>query len=170
MIPTISEEVAELFHRAEKQPLVVERGTTVVLDRAGIERHLPTRDPFLMLDRVTLLDFERPVIVARYDLSRARAVFAGHFPGYPLYPGVLQIETIGQAGIVLDAVRANTSGRFALTHVLAARFLRPVLPGGDLEVISQILEDGLFRTVVGQVLREGQICAVAAVSGVEPAL
>lgn len=63
-----------------------------------------------------------------------------------------------ETGSVLD---------FSLTHVLAARFIRPVLPGGDVEVIAQTIDDGLFRTVVGQILRDGEICAVAAVSGVE---
>ncbi|MGQ0842377.1 3-hydroxyacyl-ACP dehydratase FabZ family protein [Actinokineospora sp.] len=167
MIATLSDEIADLFRQAEKRPLVADRGTNPVLGRAEIERHLPQRDPFLFLDRVTLLDFDRHLVVARYDLTRAAEVFAGHFPGRPLFPGVLQIETIGQAGIVLGHAEGGSVVDFALTHVLAARFIRPVPPGGDIEVIAQSVEDGLFRTIVGQILRDGEVCAVAAVSGVD---
>lgn len=167
MIATPSEEVAELFRRAEKGPLVADRGSRTVLDAAAIEDHLPQRDPFLFLDRVTLLDVERQVVAARYDLARAERIFAGHFPGRPLYPGVIQIETIGQAGIILGRAERGSVVDFALTHVLSARFIRPVPPGGDVEVVAQAVEDGLFRTIVGQILKDGEVCAVAAVSGMD---
>ncbi len=167
MIPTPSEEVERLFRRAEKGPLVADRGSRVLLADAGIRAHLPQRDPFLFLDRVTLLDTGRSVIAARYDLARAERIFAGHFPGRPLFPGVLQIEAIGQAGIVLACAEGGSVLDFALTHVIAARFIRPVPPGGDIEVVAQAVEDGLLRTFVGQVLRDGEVCAVAAVSGMD---
>lgn len=167
MAATLSDELAEVFRHAEKHPLVADRGTSTVLDRAGVEQHLPQRDPFMFIDRVTLLDLERELIVARYDLARAEQIFAGHFPGRPLFPGVLQVETIGQAGIVLGCAQSGSVVDFALTHVLAARFIRPVAPGGEIEVIARAFDDGLFRTIIGQILRDGQICSVAAVSGVD---
>src|SRR5262249_10837202 len=110
---------------------------------------------------------ERGLIAARYDLGRARDVLAGHFPAYPVWPGVLQVEAVGQAGIVLNLRRAGEAAppNVALTHVLGARFMRPVLPGGDVEILARVLEDGLFFTIVGQCLRDGAICSVAAVSG-----
>jgi len=167
VIATLSDEITELLTRAEKRPLVADRGTTAVLGPAEISRHLPQRDPFLFLDRVTMLDTGRGIIAARYDLSGAAAIFAGHFPGRPLFPGVLQVEAVGQAGIVLGCAESGSVVDFSLTHVLAARFVRPVPPGGDIEIIAQAVDDGLFRTIVGQVLRDGEICAVAAVSGVD---
>ncbi len=169
MTRAIPDEVAAALKRAEKEPLLppAERGAATLLDRAAVMALLPHRDPFLLVDRVTALDLERGVIAARYDLGRAAPVLAGHFPGQPVWPGVLQVEAIGQAGIVLHLWRSGEGAppSVALTHVLGARFLRPVLPGGDVEVLARVLEDGLFFTVVGQCLRDGEICSVAAVSG-----
>jgi 3-hydroxyacyl-[acyl-carrier-protein] dehydratase len=165
VIATMSDEIAALFRHAEKNPLVDDRPTATVLDRAGIEELLPHRDPFLLVDRVTMMDGERGIVVARYDLARAQETFAGHFPGRPVYPGALQIETVGQAGIVIDGVRKGAVRNFSMTHVLAARFIRPVTPDGEIEVIAQIFDDGLFGTMVGQVLHGAKICSVAAMSG-----
>jgi 3-hydroxyacyl-[acyl-carrier-protein] dehydratase len=161
------DEFDRTLHYALKQPLVDDRPDTTLMAQADVEDHLPQRDPFRFVDRVTLLDAEEHVIVARFDLARAAAIFGGHFPGRPLFPGVLQIEAIGQAGIILGTAEGADVTGFALTHVRAARFMRPVPPGGELEIIARTFDDGLFRTVVGQVLRDGEICSVAAVSGVD---
>lgn len=165
MIATMSDEIAGLFRLAEKNPLVDDRPTETVLDRAGIETLLPHRDPFLLVDRVTMLDGERGIVIARYDLAAAREIFAGHFPGRPVYPGALQVETVGQAGIIVDGIRNGAASNFFVTHLLAARFTRPVPPDGEIEVIAQVFDDGLFLTIVGQVLHDGDICAVAAMLG-----
>jgi 3-hydroxyacyl-[acyl-carrier-protein] dehydratase len=165
MIATMTDEIAALFLHAEKKPLVDDRPTATVLDRAGIEALLPHRDPFLLVDRVTMLDSERGIVVARYDLAQAREIFTGHFPSRPVYPGALQIETVGQAGIIIGGIRNGAVTSFSMTHVLAARFMRSVPPGGEIEVIAQVFDDGLFATTVGQVLHDAKICAVAAMSG-----
>jgi 3-hydroxyacyl-[acyl-carrier-protein] dehydratase len=165
MIATMTDEIAALYRHAEKNPLVDDRPTATVLDRARIEELLPHRDPFLLVDRVTMVDGERGIVVARYDLARAQETFAGHFPGRPVYPGALQIETVGQAGIIIGGIRNGAVTSFSMTHVLAARFMRPVPPRGEIEVIAQIVDDGLFVTSVGQVLHDAEICAVAAMSG-----
>lgn len=169
MTRPIPDEVAAVLKRAEKEPLLplaAEAGTPL-LDREAVMALLPHRDPFLLVDRVTALDPDEGLIAARYDLARAEGVLAGHFPGQPVWPGVLQIEAIGQAGIVCHLRRSGEGAppSVALTHVLAARFLRPVRPGGDVVVLARVLEDGLFFTIVGQCLRDGEICSVAAVSG-----
>jgi 3-hydroxyacyl-[acyl-carrier-protein] dehydratase len=165
MIATMTDEIAALYRHAEKNPLVDDRPTATVLDHAGIKALLPHRDPFLLVDRVTMLDSERGIVIARYDLAAAREIFAGHFPGRPVYPGALQIETVGQAGIIIDGIRNGAVTSFSVTHVLAARFTRPVPPCGEIEVIAQVFDDGLFLTIVGQVLHDAKICAVAAISG-----
>lgn len=169
MTRPISDELLEVLRRAEKEPLLPleERGRGPALDRAAIEALLPHRDPFLLIDRVTALDLERGLIAARYDLARAEGVFAGHFPAFPVWPGVLQVEAVGQAGIILHLRQSGGAAldSVALTHVLGARFIRPVRPGGDVEVLARVLEDGLFFTIIGQCLRDGEICSVAAVSG-----
>jgi 3-hydroxyacyl-[acyl-carrier-protein] dehydratase len=164
----MSEEAARVFRDATKGPLVslADRGREPILDREAIQSVLPHRDPFLLVDQVTALDLERGTIVARYDLSRARRIFAGHFPDHPLWPGVLQVEAIGQAGIILYLKREEVTepSHVTLTHIAGARFMRPVGPGGDVEILARVLDDGLFFAVVGQCLQNGNICSIAAVT------
>ncbi|MCE7002126.1 beta-hydroxyacyl-ACP dehydratase [Kibdelosporangium philippinense] len=165
MIVTMTDEIAVLYRHAEKNRLVDHRPTATVLDRAAIEAVLPHRDPFLLVDRVTMLDSERDIVIARYDLARAREIFTGHFPDRPVYPGVLQIETVAQTGLIAGGIRNGGVKGVAVTHVLAARFMWPVPPDGEIEVIARIVEDGLFMTIVGQVLHGDKICSVSAISG-----
>ena len=153
-----------LFRTASREPLVPDVPDATVLDRAAIEALLPHRAPFLLVHRVLAVDPEEGRLVARYPLSDAREVLAGHFPGNPVFPGALQIEAVGQAALLLELVRRGTTGAVALTHVLGARFLRPVGPEGELEVAVQAVDDGLFVSAVGQILHRGEICAVAGVS------
>jgi 3-hydroxyacyl-[acyl-carrier-protein] dehydratase len=168
MIWDVTEEVKAILSQAVRGPLLSaeQREGAPVLDRLAIEALLPYRDPFLLVDQVTYLDLDAGVIAARYDLSRAGAVFAGHFPGYPVWPGVLQVEAIGQAGGILYLKRVQSPGieSVALTRILGARFQRPVRPGRDVEFVSQVLEDGLFVTVVGQCLQDGSVCSAAALT------
>jgi 3-hydroxymyristoyl/3-hydroxydecanoyl-(acyl carrier protein) dehydratase len=164
----ISEEIAMIFRAAEKEPLMpfAHRDRAPILDRSAIEAVLPHRAPFLFVDRVTALDLDRGLIAARYDLAQAKDVFAGHFPNRPIWPGVLQIEAIGQAGCLLYLKRVEASGHIGVTvtHILGARFIRPITPGGDMEVLAHGREDGLFFTIVGQCLQNGVICSIAAVT------
>jgi 3-hydroxyacyl-[acyl-carrier-protein] dehydratase len=168
MIWDLPEGIAEILSQAAKGPLIPreQRDRAVVLDRAAIEALLPYRDPFLLVDRVTHIDLDGGLIAARYDLARAAGVFAGHFPRHPVWPGVLQVEAIGQAGGILYLRLQKSAGieRVALTRILGARFLRPVRPGGDVELVSRVLEDGLFVTVVGQCLQNDSVCSVAALT------
>src|SRR5262245_59600209 len=76
-----------------------------ILDRGGVQRLLPHQDAFLLVDDVHHLDAAAGLIAASYDLARAAWVFAAHFPGRPMWPGVLQVEAIGQSGCVLFAAR-----------------------------------------------------------------
>lgn len=139
-----------------------------VLSRQDIENLLPHRDPFLFLDRILFLDRHEPLIVGAYDLTRSENVFSGHFPGEPVWPGVLQVEAVAQAGLVLARSLAppdEPAVPVALTHILAAQFMKPILPGGEVEIAARVVEDGLFVTIVGQCLRNGQVCSAAAIRG-----
>ena len=164
-----SQEVAEPFRIACRRRMApTQEGSHTLLHREGIEKLLPHRDPFLLLDRITLLDRNAPLIACTYDLSRAESVLSGHFPGAPVWPGVLQVEAVAQAGLVL-ARSLTLSGEgaepVALTHILAAQFMKPILPGGEVEIAARVIEDGLFVTIIGQCLQHGQVCSAAAVRG-----
>jgi 3-hydroxyacyl-[acyl-carrier-protein] dehydratase len=164
--------VARAFGQACRGPLLPagRRRGRGALDRAAVERLLPHREPFLLVDRITRVDHAAGLIVCRYDLARAGAVLEGHFPGRPVWPGVLQVEAVGQAGLCLVRLGGGPAGEagrpVVLTHVLAARFLRPVTPGGDLEIVARVLPDGLFTVLVGQCLQHGAVCSAAALGGI----
>jgi 3-hydroxyacyl-[acyl-carrier-protein] dehydratase len=166
---SIPDEVVSVLRSAEKHRLAPTGDGLPVLDRAGIEALVPHRGDALLLDRVTALDAVRGTVVARYDLDRAAAALAGHFPGHAVWPGTAQVEAIGQAGLVF--VRATASPGPAVTEVslariLGARLMRAVRPPADVEIVARVMEDGLFTIVVGQCLVDGSVCSVAALSGV----
>lgn len=131
------------------------------LCEAEVLRLLPHRAPFRFVDRVLAADPASGLVVAEHDLMRSALLLRGHFPGDPVFPGVLQIEAIGQAAAILHALGAGPSA-VGLVEVLGATFLRPVRPPGPLEVRAQVWRDGLYAAVVGQCLQGRQVCAVAA--------
>ena len=164
----IPEEVRGLLRRAERERLCPAPSGAPLLDRAGIEALVPHRGDALLLDRVTALDALGGTVVARYDLARAAATLAGHFPGHPVWPGACQVEAIGQAGLVFVLATAPPGKpvtSVSLTGILGARFLKPVRPPADVEILARVMEDGLFRIVVGQCLVDGEVCSAAALSG-----
>lgn len=112
---------------------------------------LPHRYPFLMIDRVldiTQNEAGQPLVRALKNVTVNEPWCQGHFPGRPIMPGVLQLETMAQAGIFLfeDALEG---GKLAfLTGVENARFKKPVTPGDQLilEVSLEYFRRSLGRT------------------------
>lgn len=94
-----------------------------------IKELLPHREPFLFVDQVTKLDANR--IEAFRDLRPDEWFFAGHFPGFPVLPGVLMVEAIAQTGIllVLSKLDGMQRKKTLLAGVERARFRRTVAPG-----------------------------------------
>src|SRR5947209_6135966 len=74
---------------------------SVAFGHAEIERILPHREPFLFVDAITSIDRDQSCLQGHRAIDPHDPVFAGHFPGAPVYPGVLQIEIMGQCGICL---------------------------------------------------------------------
>lgn len=100
------------------------------MDIVEIQRILPHRYPFLMIDRV--LEVERMKrIVAIKNVTINEPWFHGHFPGHPLMPGVLIIEAMAQAGgvLLLLEVPDRESKLVVFTGIDGAKFRRPVVPG-----------------------------------------
>ena len=113
----------------------VPAATKITLDVNDIQRILPHRFPFLLIDRV--LDLKRRErILAIKNVTINEPFFAGHFPGLPVMPGVLIVEAMAQAGGVLlfTEVEDRESKLVLFTGIERARFRRPVVPGDQLRI------------------------------------
>ena len=110
---------------------------TLPLHVTGIQKLLPHRFPFLLVDR--LVEFEHGKRVLAYkSVSINEPFFQGHFPGHPVMPGVLVIEALAQAGGLLyqlsQADNEKEGKVFYLVKVDNAKFTRMVVPGDRLEL------------------------------------
>lgn len=105
-----------------------------VMDIKEIFKYLLHRYPFLFIDRVIELTAERIVAVKNVTFNEPH--FQGHFPGEPVMPGVLIIETMAQAGgLLVSHARQSPRGEMVfLASVRNARFRRPVVPGDQLRI------------------------------------
>jgi len=109
------------------------------LDINDIQRILPHRYPFLLIDRVVDLT-RKERIVAVKNVTINEPFFAGHFPGMPIMPGVLIVEAIAQAGgaLLLTEVEDRDDKLMVFTGIERARFRRPVLPGDQLRIEVEV--------------------------------
>ena len=110
------------------------------MNRSEIEQCIPHRDPFLWLDEVTEISSSR--IVARKHLSEQLPVFQGHYPNFPVFPGVLQCESCFQAGAVLISrlVPTGTNEVPVVTRVNNVQFRRMLRPGETIEIEVELTE------------------------------
>src|SRR3954452_1804242 len=110
-----------------------------ILDINDIQRILPHRYPFLLIDRVVELE-RRQRIVAIKNVSMNEPFFAGHFPNLPIMPGVLIVEAIAQAGgaLLLTEVEDRDHKLMVFTGIERARFRRPVVPGDQLRIEVEV--------------------------------
>jgi len=111
----------------------------MVLDKRQIEEILPHREPFLMIDRVLEL-VPGEYAVAEKDILASDEVFRGHFPGRPIFPGVLQLEAMAQTGAVAVLSQPEARGKIVFfARADDVRFRRPVVPGDTLRIEVRLL-------------------------------
>lgn len=106
--------------------------------------YLPHRYPFLLVDRVTeLVPGER--VAGFKNITMNEGLFNGHFPGQPIFPGVLMLEAMAQVSGVLAFETKNKRPADGVTYLFGgvekARFRRPVIPGDRLDMQSTIIAD-----------------------------
>ena len=105
---------------------------TVALGREQIEEILPHRDPFLFLDEVTVLE-PGSRVVARKRVREDEWFLTGHFPGNPVFPGVIQLEALAQSGAIAVLADERYAGKLPLFGgVERVRWRRLVRPGDQL--------------------------------------
>jgi 3-hydroxyacyl-[acyl-carrier-protein] dehydratase len=135
-----------------------------VLDIQEIQGLLPHRYPMLLVDRVVEINDES--IVGIKNVTYNEPFFSGHFPGYPVMPGVMIIEAMAQvAGIFVGMVAPQTRGKLMfLASVEEAKFRKPVVPGDQLRIEMKMSR--LKTTVAkmqGTATVDGQVVAEASV-------
>lgn len=131
-----------------------------------IQRLLPHRFPFLLLDRI--VEFEpQKRIVALKNVTANEPFFQGHFPGFPIMPGVLVLEALAQAGALMILFEDPEPGQRLIffTGVDGCKFRSPVVPGDQLRLEVDVLR---FRATAGRMfgraLVDGKLAAEATLS------
>lgn len=108
--------------------------------REGVEQLLPHRDPFLWVSRIVECEPGKR-IVAELDVRPDLPIFAGHFPGHPVFPGVLIMEALAQAACCcLMAAQDETVALGYLAGIDKARFRETVLPGDTITLEAEIVQ------------------------------
>lgn len=149
-----------------------------ILDVNQIQEILPHRRPFLLVDRIVEME-PRKRIVGIKNVTMNEEFFGGHFPGYPIMPGVLIIEAMAQTGavLVLREIPDRASKLAVFAGIEEARFRRPVVPGDQLRLEMEVLAlrptickmKGV-ATVDGKMVAEANItCMIADRAPKEPA-
>lgn len=139
-----------------------------MINVVDIQKILPHRYPFLLIDRVTDID-EGKSIVAYKNVTIGEQIFQGHFPGHPIYPGVMIIEGMAQAGGVLafqsmsqeDQEDTNDKVVYFMS-IDKAKFRKPVTPGDKLEYKLEVLKHkGNIWVLKGNAIVDEKVVAEA---------
>lgn len=106
----------------------------VLLNQEQIKEIIPHRDPFLLIDEINEMEIGKHVVATKY-IKEDEYWFKGHFPEYPVTPGVLMIEMLAQAGAVALISLPENKGKIGLFGgINNAKFRRQVLPGDTLKL------------------------------------
>ena len=119
---------------------------------------LPHRYPFLLIDRITEFESQKRLVAIK-NVTINEPFFQGHFPGYPIMPGVLVVEAMAQAGgiIMMHELEDRHSKLVVFTGIERAKFRRPVTPGDQLRIEVEVLS---FRTRAGKIQGRATVVGV----------
>jgi 3-hydroxyacyl-[acyl-carrier-protein] dehydratase len=135
----------------------------MIMDVIEIQKYLPHRYPFLFVDQIEEIErLKRIVGVKNVTINEAH--FQGHFPGAPIMPGVLIIESMAQVGglLLLLEIPEREKKLLYFAAVDGARFRRPVVPGDQLKVEVKVISwRGDFCKLEGRATVNGQLAAEA---------
>ncbi|MCJ7765794.1 MAG: 3-hydroxyacyl-ACP dehydratase FabZ [Thiovulaceae bacterium] len=138
-----------------------------MMDVVEIQEILPHRYPFLLVDRVVSLEVKEN-ITAFKNISISEPVFQGHFPGHPIYPGVMILEGMAQAGGLLAFQSMGLTKEEVKDKVVyfmsidKAKFRKPVRPGDRLEYrLNVIKQKGPIWVLDGKAFVDNELVSEA---------
>ena len=132
--------VRRLYEAAEQQERIQRFGTDAVLDIRRIQKILPHRYPFLLVDKIIEVDGDTRIKGIK-NVTFNEQFFQGHFPGTPIMPGVLIVEAMAQASGLLFAQRLEHTGKLAvLLSMDGVKLRRAVVPGDQLVLTAETIK------------------------------
>ena len=149
----------------------------MLLDVNDIQKILPHRYPFLLIDGIEEMERWKRIVGIK-NVTINEHYFQGHFPGKPIMPGVLIIESMAQTGglLLLQEVADRENKLLYFVAIDNARFRRPVVPGDQLRLVMNVLawRNGFCKlqgraTVQGEVAAEATLmCKMVDIDAVKP--
>ena len=119
-----------------------------MMDINEIKKIIPHRYPFLLVDRIIECDFESRIVGIK-NVTADEPFFQGHFPEFPVMPGVLIIEALAQTACILGLkiLKLEGKGSVFFTGIDGAKFRKPVVPGDQMRMeLTKIKQrKSLFR-------------------------
>jgi 3-hydroxyacyl-[acyl-carrier-protein] dehydratase len=135
----------------------------MILDITGIQKILPHRYPFLLVDAIEEMERWKRIVGIK-NVTMMEYYFQGHFPEKPIMPGVLIIESMAQTGglLLLQEVKDRDKKLLYFVAIDNARFRRPVVPGDQLRIeVTVIAWRGTFCKLQGRATVSGELAAEA---------
>lgn len=145
--------------QTEKPPINWNATPVRTLDSVEIEKTIPHRYPFLLVDKVDILE-PKKVAIGTKGTTMNEHFFQGHFPGHPIMPGVLIVEALAQTACVLMLADGGLEGKIAyFLGIEECKFRAPVKPGSLLKLHVEMLRmGGRAGRARGEAYVDGNLC------------